>query len=312
VLYELNEAAAALELLESRLPVMEQVSIPDTRLRMMLVLGRARWLTGRPLDAFDYLEQVQDHAERKGLDRMLAYALLEQLQFRLRQGDLAQARDLLGPLETLDARHAAVETGTLAEIRVAAERARIRLWLHTGELDLALVRLDALAALCQERGRARRVPFLKLQSASALRQLGRHEQAHVQVREALRIGHGLGLMRSLLDAHEDVPPLMREAMSDPALDPVLRFYAERLDAAAREPGIGVPAPSMLPRPGIEVLSPREAEIAQLLQQNLSNKRIARALDLSLDTVKWHLKNVYVKLGASGRDEVLELLRRQGV
>ena len=68
-------------------------------------------------------------------------------------------------------------------------------------------------------------------------------------------------------------------------------------------------PSAPSRLGIEALSPREAEIAQLLLQNLSNKKIARALDLSLDTVKWHLKNVYGKLGASGRDEVVERLRR---
>lgn len=309
VLYELNDTAAVLTLLEPRIELMEQVSIPDTRMRMMYVLTQARWLAGRPLDALDYLEQSLDYAERMGLDRILTYTLLLQLQFRLRQGDVAQARELLESMEVVDARHAAVQTGALAEIRVAVERARIRLWLHTGDLDLALVRLDALAELCQQRGRGRRVPGLKLQSACALRQLGRHDEARSQVRDALRLGHHLGLMRTLLDAHEDVPSLMREAVSDPALDSVLRFYAERLDAAAREPGADVfPGTSAASRPGIEVLSPREAEIAQLLCQNLSNKRIARALDLSLHTVKWHLKNVYLKLGASGRDEVLERIR----
>jgi len=309
VLYELNERQAALALLEPRIEVMERVSIPDTRLRMMLVLGRARWLAGRPLDALDYLEQSQDYAERMGLDRMLAYALLEQLQFRLRQKELGSARKLLEAMESLDARHAGVETGTLTEIRVAVERARICLWLRTGDLELALTRLDALRGLVRQRGRARRVPFLLMQSAVALRQLGRHDEARAQVREALRLGHGLGLMRTLLDAHEEVSALVREAMLDDALDPVLRFYAERLDAASREPGAGVATPSAPSRLGIEALSPREAEIAQLLLQNLSNKKIARALDLSLDTVKWHLKNVYGKLGASGRDEVVERLRR---
>lgn len=309
VLYELNEAAAALELLEPRLEVMEQVSIPDTRLRMMIVLARAHWLTGRPLDAFDDMEQLQDHAERKGLDRMLAYALLVHLELRLRRGEITLARSMLEPLEALDARHAGVETGTLAEIRVAAERARISFWLRTGNLELALTRLDTLTVLCRQRGRTRRIPFLQLQSAAALRQLGRHDRARTLVREALGIGHDLGLMRTLLDADEHVPALVREAISDPELDPVLRFYAERLDAAGRDPGVGVPPPSAPARPGGEVLSPREGEVVQLLLQNMSNKRIARALDLSLDTVKWHLKNVYSKLGASGRDEVLERLRR---
>jgi len=309
VLYELNDAAGALNLLEPRLEVMERVSIPDTRLRMILVLGRARWLAGRPLDALDYLEQSQDYANRLGLDRVLAYTLLEQLQFRLKQGDLAQARALLPMLEALDARHAHVETGTQSEIYVVAERARIRLQLDTGDLDLALGRLQALIELCRQRGRARRVPYLQLQAAAALRQLGRHEAAQQQVRDALRLGHDLGLVRTLLDAHEQVPAMVGEAARDSTLDPVLSFYAERLVAAARDPGAGTPSPAAPSRPGMEVLSPREAEIAQLLLQNLPNKRIARALDLSLNTVKWHLKNVYGKLGATGRDDVMDRLRR---
>lgn len=38
------------------------------------------------------------------------------------------------------------------------------------------------------------------------------------------------------------------------------------------------------------------------------KGIARALGLSPGTVKWHLKNVYGKLGASSREEALAKAR----
>lgn len=305
VLYELNDSVGALGLLEERLDVLERVSIPDTALRVMLVLGRSRWLAGRPLDALDFLEQMEDRGERMGLDRLRAYSQLEQIQFRLQQGDVAQARTVLARLEELDARHAGVESGTLSEIRVAAERGRIRVWMHTGELDLALARLAALAELCRQRGRARRIPYLLLQSAAVERRLRRHDAARTLVREALRMGHQLGLVRTLLDAHEDAVPLIRDAARETGLDPVLVFYAERLDAAARDHAAGVAARPARAKPGIEVLSPREGEIVQLLLRSLPNKKIARVLDLSLDTVKWHLKNIYGKLGVSGRDEVVE-------
>ncbi len=61
------------------------------------------------------------------------------------------------------------------------------------------------------------------------------------------------------------------------------------------------------RRGPQALSPREAEIAALLAQGLSNKLIARELALSEGTVKFHLRNLYAKLGAHNRDEVLRLL-----
>ena len=42
------------------------------------------------------------------------------------------------------------------------------------ELQMALARIDALADLCRQRGRVRRIPDLHLQSAAIERRLRRH------------------------------------------------------------------------------------------------------------------------------------------
>lgn len=313
VLYELNDAAGAVRLLEERLDVLEQVSIPDTVTRVMLVMVRSHALAGRPLDALAYVEQIDDYAERMGLDRLRAYCLMEQVRLHLQRSAPEVAQQFMASLELLDARHAGAETGTLSEIRVAAERSRIALAMHGGDMQAALVRLGALETLCRQRGRVRRIPYLRLQSAVIEHQQGHVERVRAHVREALRIGHGLGLVRTLLDAHASVPTLIEEALDELRDDPVLAFYAERLLAAARmrpEAAAGDEGRrARAARAGaLELLSPREAEIVQLLLQAMSNKKIARVLDLSLDTVKWHLKNCYGKLGVSGRDEVIERLR----
>lgn len=307
VLYELNDSEGVLALLEPRTDVIERVSFPDTRLRTGLYMARAHWALGHPLDAIESLEYAIDSAQGKGLDRVQAHMLLELLRIRLRRGEFTQGQELLERLDAIDQRHAGAKHGTLAEIYVVAERGRIYMWLHMGDFERALAHIGELESVCVQRGRARRVPDLKLQGAVALKALGHPVEADEQVREALRLGQPLGLLRTLLDAHHEVPTLIREALSDEGLDPVLRFYAERLNAAHRSP---TPAAAALARPappGRELLSPRESEIVDLLKQNLSNKRIARALDLSIDTVKWHLKNIYGKLAVSGRDEVLARL-----
>ena len=51
------------------------------------------------------------------------------------------------------------------------------------------------------------------------------------------------------------------------------------------------------------LTKRENEVLRLLETDLSNKEIARALDLQLSTVKNHVHNVLTKLGATGRAEI---------
>jgi DNA-binding NarL/FixJ family response regulator len=55
------------------------------------------------------------------------------------------------------------------------------------------------------------------------------------------------------------------------------------------------------------LTKREQQIADLIAQGLCNKRIARALGLSVGTVKVYLNRIYRKVGASNRT-ALAILR----
>ena len=62
----------------------------------------------------------------------------------------------------------------------------------------------------------------------------------------------------------------------------------------------------------KILTPKEREILQLLARSFSNKEIATALDVSDETVKWHLKNMYNKLKAGSRKHAVTRARRLGV
>ena len=53
-----------------------------------------------------------------------------------------------------------------------------------------------------------------------------------------------------------------------------------------------------------VLTPKEFEIFELLQNGLSNAKISEHTGVSVTTTKWHLKNIYSKLGVSSRTEAV--------
>jgi LuxR family maltose regulon positive regulatory protein len=59
------------------------------------------------------------------------------------------------------------------------------------------------------------------------------------------------------------------------------------------------------------LSERERAVLRLLAQGLTNKAIARALQVSENTVKFHLKNVFAKLGVDSRAAAVRQLERSG-
>jgi len=52
----------------------------------------------------------------------------------------------------------------------------------------------------------------------------------------------------------------------------------------------------------DLLSPREREVLALVAEGLTNAQIAKRLVVSQETVKFHLRNIYQKLGVSTRTE----------
>lgn len=60
------------------------------------------------------------------------------------------------------------------------------------------------------------------------------------------------------------------------------------------------------------LSPREITILHQLSAGAANKVIARNLSITEQTVKWHLKSIFAKLGASDRTDAVLKAGRRGV
>ena len=90
--------------------------------------------------------------------------------------------------------------------------------------------------------------------------------------------------------------------------------ARQIDAAIRAVAAGLvvrtPPPrdngfgAMRENDGQALLTPRELEVLAALAEGLTNKAIARRLDISLHTVKFHVESLFRKLGARTRTEAV--------
>jgi len=65
-------------------------------------------------------------------------------------------------------------------------------------------------------------------------------------------------------------------------------------------------------PESQALTPREVEVLTMLAEGLGNKAIARRLNISEHTVKFHVGSIFSKLNASSRTEAVTLGARQGL
>lgn len=57
------------------------------------------------------------------------------------------------------------------------------------------------------------------------------------------------------------------------------------------------------------LTARECEVLQALGEGLTNAEVARRLTISESTARFHISNVYMKLGVGNRTEAVRLALR---
>lgn len=308
-LYELNDLSGAIHHLEGRAELIERVSIPDTVLRTLLVLSNAHWLEGRRLEAEAYLDRLEEYGVRHRLDRLRSHALAVRLRWQLDECETRKASHALAELQALALRHASAEISTLWEVGLNAGSAEAEMLMNRHDYAAAAPLLQVLTARAESGGRWRRVANLRMRLAVCERRSGRDADADAQLAQALALGHRLGLIRTLLDASPDVPGMLAGLVMD-ALDPVIAFYVRRLRESAAMADTAAGEASVSRANALNTLSERESQVLDLLSRAMPNKKIARALGLSPETVKWHLKNIYAKLGVAGRDEAVSRLRDQ--
>ena len=64
--------------------------------------------------------------------------------------------------------------------------------------------------------------------------------------------------------------------------------------------------------GSELLTPREAEVLEMLQDGARNAEIAHALSIGIETVRTHARHIYRKLGIGSRRELTRLTRQDPI
>ena len=114
--------------------------------------------------------------------------------------------------------------------------------------------------------------------------------------------------RLALQAKE--PESIQKMTYPQALARLRRRAARPSDSTEAAPATATGEDRQRREPG-KTLTPKERSILLLLARNYSNKEIAKAIAMSDETVKWHLKNLFNKLGAGSRKHAVTRARTLG-
>jgi len=165
-------------------------------------------------------------------------------------------------------------------------------------MDLSMPELDGLAAtklLTAE------MPDIKVLMLTA-------SDDDASLFEAIKSG-AQGYLLKNLEAEELLAMLDRAASNEPALTPTL---ARKLLQEFAKPGESAPA-TTTSDDDPDALTAREREVLELMVEGVtSNRRLAKRLALSENTVKFHVRNILDKLHLHNRAEVVAYALRNKI
>lgn len=289
-----DEASA---LLANRVDVLERSALPECVLLAFRTMARIAVAAGREDRALELLGALDAVGVTRQLPRLRIASLAEQARVHARSFRAQTCRDVCAALERLHESES-VERGPL--------------WRRSVVPMLALA--HGYAAVAAREWRAAIEPFSR---ADAVAQELRQGRLHIEL---------LGLRAYAMDGcGERAGPLLHEAMELAAVHGLKRVFDDAHPGLAdlvRRSGGSAPAaprPSATPASAASTratpsmaLTPKEREVLELLARNLSNKEIALALNVGEETIKWHMKNLFAKLDAGTRKQVVARARILGL
>ena len=315
VLYEEGGLDEAEGMLRDRLPAINAAGSIECGLRAYLVLTRiARQRMQFDLAAI-LLREAEALGERRVWPRLVAASMAERVSLLLAAGRPREARLSLEHLDRYAESHRAGSGHASAEITQYRTLARWRVaWAEAPSRE-AVAALRQLYHRMVERRDLYAGCRLAVELADMLASIGEVEEADALFFHTLRSGANAGLYRVFLEKGEASGALLRRAYdraatADPSDRELLPFVGSLL---SRWESSHLESPTVQSTGAIsDALTARERDILGRISQGLPNKRIARALEISPETVKSHIKRIFLKLAVGTRIEAVSRGRSLGL
>ncbi len=297
LLYEQDRHAAILAELP-RATIWRDVATPVELIsRGQLVMARARFFAGEPEQALVQLDEWLAGLQGVGYERVFAHGMACKVQFLLWLRRPNEAERICLQLQ----QHLAVlPLARYADAHTVLALTEARLALSERRPERAQASLEnCLARQQDEHQRDRRLRLSLLLSVAYWRR-GNSEKAFALFQNTLEEAWNRGYRRLFQDDALWLLPLWDAwRVAEPKRASAWQGVAESLREQCRRLAVD---PDTFDEN--QDVSHREREILRYVAAGLSNRDIAQAVHLSEATIKWHLHNLFAKLGVRSRTQAV--------
>jgi ATP/maltotriose-dependent transcriptional regulator MalT len=299
LLYEEGQPAGLDTLVMESLTAVRASGDEESALRGYRLLARLATRRGDTEFAFLVLKEAETLAAARDWTDMMAESLMLRTELLLREGRTRDAEICSERMEAL-AHDRRFSSDDAARTSHALARAQVLVATGNAGRGAAILR-ELQAASCGKRNNYWALR-LSVQLGDALLGCGEQAEGRAMLVQALQVGARAGVYQTFVDAGAHVAELLlslyHAAPQDSRLPPELKPYIGSIlaDRALQRTRTLSTRTSRV----TESLSPREHSVLRSMSSGLSNKRIAQELHIAPETVKSHVKGIFIKLAVQTR------------
>ncbi|TDU25549.1 LuxR family maltose regulon positive regulatory protein [Panacagrimonas perspica] len=321
-LYEADQLEEARTQFQRFGDVIASTALPDYLVVAFIAMSRVHDAGGEPGKALECLDEAEAIAYAQRWPRLGTIVGWERVRRELVRGEFDRATALAERVERLGD----FSTGSGVQFSEDVHGLTIgRLRLHAMLRDPteALRMITTALGAARRKGRVHRQIKLLQFAAVAHHRRDSASRSQQYLDEALRLAAAGGYLRAFLEEG----PLFERAMQDNLIgvrslsgespqsrtpqDAFLSQIVHRLKKSGESPGMGAglgEVRRVSSVRSVERFTRREQTLLKLLAAMVSTTEMAQAMHLSTDGLKFHLKNIYAKLGVRTRMQAVRAAR----
>ena len=310
-LYESGNYYEAESHLRDTIEMISQTSLLDWLISAYLSLARASLLTeGESLDCGDVIDTAEKNGLVGGLPRVVRVMRQERIRLALVNGNCNEAKlidDIPGVAGEVDMPEGSIHLAEWCDDNIVHQA---RMKICCADPADAVKLLSPAIAQAEARGWVRRNIKLLILDGLARQGLGEKSQARQSVLKALELAYPESYISLFIEEGPSCFAILSDIRESGKLsynNPESLFIQDilKLGGYAAETGIE-PVHRQIAK---DHLTKRELDILRLVVSGATNTEIGDSLFVSYNTVKFHMKNLYAKMGASNRVNLTQIARQ---
>jgi ATP/maltotriose-dependent transcriptional regulator MalT len=312
--YEWNE----LEKVRALSPILSELVKESSTIEAIICgyiySARLAYLDKLPQQALQILAEGEALAKQEACHLALVNILAERVRLLISLDMSSAAHQSANDLYLACEQRRSEETHQWLDSDYLRDMTIIRLELYNQEIQQGIILASHHIEKAQQQGRHYPLVQLCLLKAVMLCKAGKEKHALKFTAEAIHYGASGSILRSFIDAPVEAHSLIAECLSlwpvqfSQLYQQVESTYLEQLKGCFAVAIGDNETENTLPE-NLEPLTLREQELLLHLSAGLKNKQLAQKLSLSENTIAWHLKNLYGKLGVSNRTSAVDVARK---